>query len=279
MSYELTKWITENRTKATTWKGEGVRWIERKHDGVRMALVKERDGTMRAIQRKNYHNYLSRLPKWLQCIVDDLPNGTIIDGELCCPGNATEVTHFLNFDPEQLTYHAFAMPWNSGVNITDANLITVRDVLQDRGFSVPLLSGYHSSTEDQLHHRARESNYEGFMLKADHWFAWFKCKPVKTVDCIVLGWYPGEPGTQYETGLGGFRVGVYRGKRLVELARCGGGFTKEQRLNPEFREAMLDEVIEVAYDKVDNKGGLRFPRFKRIRHDKPMEECTDVQLS
>ena len=53
MSYDLTKWMTENRTKATNWKGEAFRWCEHKYDGVRLAIIKERDGTLRAIQRKS----------------------------------------------------------------------------------------------------------------------------------------------------------------------------------------------------------------------------------
>lgn len=96
---------------------------------------------------------------------------------------------------------------------------------------------------------------------------WVKMKPVDTWDLRVVGIQDGRG--KYEGMIGALVcTGEDSGRTLNVLV--GSGLSDEDRKKP--HGEFLEKVVEVAADCVTkNKGGghsLRFPRFKRMRHDK-----------
>lgn len=93
---------------------------------------------------------------------------------------------------------------------------------------------------------------------------WLKFKDKNTIDLRIIGYYPGEPGTEYEHCLGGLIL-KYKNTEL----RCGSGFTeKERELFWLIKEDLLDKIAEISYMEETRTGSLRHPVFERFRFDK-----------
>ena len=96
-----------------------------------------------------------------------------------------------------------------------------------------------------------------------------KLKEINTADLIVIDWYHGEPGKQFEKGLGGLVCQTSDGKLQVNV---GSGFDQETRLAGNF-DSWIGKIVEVLYNqKITSKGretaSLFLPRFNLLRFDK-----------
>lgn len=128
--------------------------------------------------------------------------------------------------------------------------------------------------------------------------SWLKIKKLKTCDCIIFGYTQGE-NVRAQT-FGALVLGVYdEGQKPVYVGKVGTGFTEEMlrilmdkfekivTYEVPFRSESGDQVTwlkpqlvcEVAYQVVTKDGRLRMARFKRLRDDKPPEQCTIDQLT
>ena len=128
--------------------------------------------------------------------------------------------------------------------------------------------------------------------------SWLKIKKLKTCDCIIFGYTRGE-NVRAET-FGALVLGLYdETKKPVYVGKVGTGFTEDMLriLMDKFEKITTDEapfgdesgdtvtwlkprvVCEVAYQVVTKDGRLRMARFKRLRDDKPPEQCTIDQLT
>jgi DNA ligase D, 3''-phosphoesterase domain/DNA polymerase LigD, ligase domain len=128
--------------------------------------------------------------------------------------------------------------------------------------------------------------------------SWLKVKKLKTCDCIIFGYTQGE-NVRAET-FGALLLGLYdEEQKPVYVGKVGTGFTEEmlRLLTDKFEKVTTDKapfkpesgdvvtwlkpqlVCEVAYQVVTNDGRLRMARFKRLRDDKPPEQCTIDQLT
>lgn len=130
-------------------------------------------------------------------------------------------------------------------------------------------------------------------------------KLVDTLDCIVLGYYPGQ-GKRTQFGMGAFLVGVRDGEKILTVAKIGTGITDDQ-----FREIkelcdphIVTEkpkqyqipktlepstyvapqiVVEIAADEVTKSPthtaglALRFPRMIRIRGDRSADDASTLE--
>ena len=145
-------------------------------------------------------------------------------------------------------------------------------------FSREELLGWHLETM-----RARsdvKALCEGFVLKDGNLVNWRKVKKENTMDVFIIG---------YEHGLGKYRGKV--GSLICAVHNlCGkqipickvSGFSDEIRdwltdMFFNFREQIINQVIEVQYQLIGSKGRLRHPRFKDFRDDKLFSECTTEQ--
>jgi len=124
---------------------------------------------------------------------------------------------------------------------------------------------------------------------------WIKVKNEQTGDYVVGGWRTGR------RRLSGLLVGVPGPAGLVYRGRVGGGISAaaERDLLARLAPPRIDTspfaagqvpredavgttwvrpqlVVEVRYGAITRDGRLRFPRFVRLRPDKPIEEAGDA---
>jgi DNA ligase-1 len=93
---------------------------------------------------------------------------------------------------------------------------------------------------------------------------WLKFKDKNTIDLKIIGFYPGEPGTEFEHCLGGIIL-KYKNTEL----RCGSGFSEKEREEIwTTKEDLLDKITEISYMEETKTGSLRHPVFERFRFDK-----------
>lgn len=123
---------------------------------------------------------------------------------------------------------------------------------------------------------------------------WIKIKGVKTLDCIVVGYTPGE-GRRGQS-FGSLVLAVYnKDNELEHVGNVGGGFNDQTlaslkpRLEGLVREAPVlkkpiepkvpvtwvkpNLVVETKYMTITSEKKLRFPRFGRLRNDKKPLDC------
>ncbi|MDC0093904.1 cisplatin damage response ATP-dependent DNA ligase [Alphaproteobacteria bacterium] len=148
-----------------------------------------------------------------------------------------------------------------------------------------------------------EEEHEGLMIKRKkspyisgrpkgHWFKWKK-EP-KTVDAILM--YAVRGHGKRSSYYSDFTLGLWQGNEILPICKAYFGFSDlELKTLDKFvrnntskkygpvREVKKTFVIEIAFDSVNyskrHKSGvaLRFPRIKRLREDKPVQEV--LQLS
>lgn len=119
---------------------------------------------------------------------------------------------------------------------------------------------------------AKQLNAEGLVFKIGNMHEWYKWKPVKTIDCVCVGFTDGRG--QHLGLIGSVRCAVYTANgKLVKIGNAGG-FTKNMRVEISLEEEKyLGRVCEVQYQYATEDGKLRHPRFKRWRDDKTASEC------
>jgi bifunctional non-homologous end joining protein LigD len=123
---------------------------------------------------------------------------------------------------------------------------------------------------------------------------WRKIKILKTQDCVIVGWTPGQGGRG--SAFGSLLIAAYKGGELIWVGHVGTGFTDRMlqdlmgRLRgleiqqPAIPDADLrrekgarwvrpELVCEVEYLQMTVTGKLRAPSFKGLRPDKLPEDC------
>lgn len=263
------------------WNGEIVETIEVKEDGWRLSVIK-RDGKISVFSKKDSVDLwpkVQRNEKVAEAILS-LPDFTIVDGEAHIPGGLSSDVPTALTTGEGWRFSTFALPYLGGSDLRRVALPEVRVSLHDFGFDlthcVPFRKVFGDVDRDWLKRDAAERGIEGYVLKLQHWLGWYRVKPKKTVDVIIRGRYEGN--NRHTGRLGGFVVGLLTETgSWVEVGRCGGGFTDEQR--DEFWAIdVIGRVCEVEYDSVTSGSRLRFPQFIRWRDDKEASQCRFSQL-
>ncbi|MFH2111591.1 MAG: non-homologous end-joining DNA ligase [Candidatus Bathyarchaeota archaeon] len=126
---------------------------------------------------------------------------------------------------------------------------------------------------------------------------WLKVKRVKSCDCVIFGYTPGE-GARADT-LGALLLGLYDEGRPVYVGRVGTGFTDQDLrgirntldglrtdtrwfTDPDIPEGSTwvrpKLVAQVGYLEATRDLRLRAPRFMGFRDDKPPELCSLSQI-
>ena len=150
---------------------------------------------------------------------------------------------------------------------------------------------------------AEKHGHEGLMIKKlDSLYKegrpkglWFKWKrDVRLVDAVIM--YAQRGHGKRSSFYSDFTFGVWKGNEIVPIGKAYSGFTDEElrrldsfvrkntvaRFGP-VREVRKELVVEIAFDSAHesprHKSGvaLRFPRFHRIRWDKPAQEVQTLQ--
>jgi DNA ligase D-like protein (predicted ligase)/DNA ligase D-like protein (predicted 3'-phosphoesterase) len=140
--------------------------------------------------------------------------------------------------------------------------------------------------------KRKDSTYEEGLRTG----SWLKIKKLKTCDCVIFGYTRGSESRG--ATFGALLLGVYDNGKPVYLGKVGTGFTQEmiRTLTGKFEKIKTDNapfkseagdvvtwlepklVCEVAYQVATRELRLRMARFKRLRDDKPPEQCTLDQI-
>lgn len=253
----------------------------------------------------------------------------VLDGEMIAGGSFNETSGALRRESEEATdakFHIFdMMPWadfdavgSVGAPYTERRRLVSRFIetaLSTKHAKLATKTPAYSvgSFEEAMiyYRKFRERGFEGAMVKDPNGlydkkksYGWMKIKPEETEDLMIVGAFPGEPGTKYENCLGGLIVQrVAKGIGIVQV-RVGGGFTDDQRIEfwGQFHDDLrypdkscvtktekgeitvgtavigvsdktkiLFNLMEVEFHEVTPDGSLRHPRFIRLRGDKKDE--------
>ncbi len=206
-----------------------------------------------------------------------------------------------------VVYIVFDILEKDGKPLTKLPLIERKTILKDslkEGSNV-LLCDFIEAKGEAYFQSVFEKGLEGIVAKKkDSLYeeglrtgSWLKIKKLKTCDCIIFGYTRGSESR--EATFGALLIGVYDNKgKPIYLGKVGTGFTQEmirllvhnfEKITTEvapFRPEAGDAVTwlepklvcEVVYQVATRDLRLRMARFKRLRDDKPPEECTLDQI-
>lgn len=266
--------------KVEDYGGQLVTLVQPKLDGVRLLIQKRSTGFF-ALTRTGKSDHWPRL-RHLEYGLRHMPNNSAIEGELHCEGKqSTEVSHLLTHQPSLLGFRMFAAPLWAGDDLRSMPWADVETLMYGWEMSWMLVDTIQRSNPLVLNveywqQRALDAGIEGYVGKVEHYEGWYRIKPVKTVDVVVITSAVSDSNS-YRGGLKSIQVGLWEEGELKYLCSVGSGFSKEYRMSVDM-PSLNGRVAEVEYDCVAANGSLRFPRFVRWRDDKPANECTKDQL-
>ena len=261
-----------------------ISFIQRKYDGLRV-LVTKADGEIHAVTREGKTDFWPDLAaiEHIAAPIHRMADNTALDCELHCPERqATDIKTLVAAHSDLLVLTPFALPWFNAAPMREVRQEFINEALGELGFHPPFIEMLYPTptavSTELWQQRANSLGYEGWVAKEAHYSGWWKIKPYKTIDCIVLGTTISTSDSFYG-GLKAIRVGVIdvASKKLTEVASVGSGFEADYRMSVN-KATLLGRVCEVGYDSVASQGQLKFPRFIRWRDDKMAEECTSAQL-
>jgi DNA ligase D-like protein (predicted ligase)/DNA ligase D-like protein (predicted 3'-phosphoesterase) len=176
-------------------------------------------------------------------------------------------------------------------SLREGDNVLLCDFIEEKGeayFQLALEKGFEGVVA-----KRRDSEYEEGLRTG----SWLKIKKLETVDCVIFGYTLGT-SVRAKT-FGALLLGVYDNEgKPVYLGKVGTGFTQEMigGLADMFEKIKTDTVpfkpeagdvvtwlepklvCEVVYQVLTRDMRLRMARFKRLRDDKPPEQCTLDQI-
>jgi len=212
---------------------EGSPWTyEIKLDGYRLEVVKHR-GKVTLYSRRR--NILNGKFGYIAGALEDLPDGTVLDGELVAlDGEGRADFNLLqNFKSaaSHIHYYAFDVLRHEGQSVTALPLAERRALLKDiLPLNEHISLAVAGTSAAQMLKFVRQHALEGVVAKrADSVYepgkrsgAWSKYRVTLGQEFVVGGYTPGNP-------FDALIVGFYRGKELIFSARVRAGFVPATR--------------------------------------------------
>ncbi len=213
---------------------EGLEWTyEIKLDGYRLEAVKNAGKTTLYSRRRNV---LNRRFAYIADALEDLPDGTILDGEIVAMDSVgrSDFNLLQNFRSAELKIHYFAFD----VLMHKGKLLTARPLEERRAILAKVLPRNDHVSLSVVDHSAtqmlkfvRAHGLEGIVAKNSKSIyepgkrsgEWSKYR-INLGQEFVIGGY--TPGTR---GFDALIIGVYRGKKLMFSARVRAGFVPATR--------------------------------------------------
>jgi ATP-dependent DNA ligase len=282
--------------KAPTGRENLSGWLlEPKYDGWRGFAVIGENGSVRWFGRSGleYSGHTPLIDEALQ----NLPPGTVLDGELIHPDGWRHAQEILGSEDRQseiLEYVIFDILW-LGKDLRGYSLIERRGCLENlTRVNVSLggvvkLAPQSEYTEEAVKALVVEG-WEGGVAKnpnssyvGGRRSTWLKFKAEWTEDAVVYGGVAAKG--ELEGLVGSLKIGQYNEEgELVPLGNAWGKFTREERveITKLWKSGYLDSkemVVELTIQGFTNKGKFRAPVIQRIRKDKLPSECTYTDKS
>lgn len=292
-------------------------WVyEAKWDGIRaLAYI----GVTLSIRSRNDKELLHKFPELQE--LGDLSSNVVLDGEIIVMSqgkvdfqavakrnmveNSDEIGELRNRYPA--TYIVFDILERDGEPLIDLPLSDRKRILKgavkEGGHVVHSLTveekgiGYYNAAKEQglegIIAKRKTSTYQPGARSSD----WLKIKHVKTCDCVIFGYTPGE-GARSST-FGALILGVYDAGEPIYVGRAGTGFSDEslheirgildtERVEePWFSDEDIPKgtvwvqprhVAQIGYQELTKDGRLRGSRFQGLRTDKTPALCSYSQV-
>jgi len=280
--------------KIKNYTGQKVNWIQGKMDGHYTKVVSNGCGNKKATSKKpiDITEKLMAIPH-IRNQINSMPNSSQILCEMHCPEeDATSVPTLLNAADERLMLTVFAVPMWCGISWEEQPtgavdlgelMITMAGLGFDVVHAIRVTADFVDEKGcDALNEMAVRSKFEGHVLKVSHMSGWFKLKPVRELDAFITDTEMSTSDSYYGM-LKCVRLAVYNPDGTEhDLGNCGiGDLSIKLKYDTQAkRDALIGHVMEVKYDLIGAKGGMRFPRFGRWRDDeKTKAECTTEQFN
>jgi DNA ligase D-like protein (predicted ligase) len=215
---------------------EGPTWIwEIKLDGYRALAVKSRTGlTLFSRRNKSFNRQFAHIVDALA----DLPEGTVVDGELVAidESGRPDFNLLQNFRAEasRIHYYIFDVLCWKDRDLTRLPLIERRALLKSlviiRDKRIRIADYFEAAPKDLLS-AVREQGLEGIIgkQKDSHYQpgkrsgAWIKYRVNRGQEFVIGGYFPGPHGFD------SLIVGYYNGDKLMYVARTRNGFVPASR--------------------------------------------------
>ncbi len=285
--------------------------FEPKLDGTRcIAEVNEKVNLFNRRQkniRRRYPEICHDLKKYKNCI---------FDGEIVCYNKGIPDFYLLqkreHIDSDFMieirakmfpaTYVIFDILEMEGEILIDKPIEKRKEILASViGKEKHLETIFFTNDGEKLWKEIEKRNMEGVIAKrkgskyypGQRRYEWLKIKNLKSIDVVIVGY------TQEKREISSLGMALYDNSDLVYIGKVGTGFEEEimERLLKEFEitdkpfvinpekapENMIwvkpKIVAEVEYLEITKDKELRSPSFKRLRMDKPLNECTMEQIA
>lgn len=271
-----------DRPKIKNYAGQAVNYAQEKMNGYFLEIYLNRG--VHAYFKSRQEDVSPKLDAFsFFHALTNLPDGTILLGELHCPGRpATSVPTMIKNADENLLFTPFAVPVYAGKDMRFVDLEIIDTLLSAHGFGCPAYKKLPADQVLQANQIARllataeKKKIEGYVLKKSHVDGWYKLKPDREVDAFVVG-HTISASKQFSGGLKSFTVAVFDGEKKVVLADVSAGFDSA------FKPGCLPQdhhgrVMEVKFQSVTAAGKLQHPRFIRWRPDKLKQHCCLDQI-
>jgi len=216
---------------------DGVEWaFEIKLDGYRALAVKSQTKLSLYSRRKKSFN--SQYPYLVEAL-SDLPDGTVVDGEIVCLDdsgrpNFNLLQHFRS-QASRIHYFIFDLLTCTGRDLTGLPLTQRRELLQQFINSKPnsriRISEQFEVSAGVMLAAVRAQQLEGVVAKrkdsiyqpGQRTGSWIKYRVNRSQELVIGGYIPGPHGFD------SLIVGYYQGKDLIYVARVRNGFVPALR--------------------------------------------------
>lgn len=254
--------------KCKPYRGQEIEWAHVKRDGFQLRVSKDAFG--RVVTSTRTQEVRVPLTGILLRVHECVPRGVTLLGELWYPGRkASAVSTAIAEQDCGLSFEGFAvetLPAETPLDVIEEYYLAWGIPFAPLCRDWPLVQRLVQGAEPL------PSDWEGFVFKNGNMLDWFKWKPAKTIDLVVVDVKDGNG--KYLGMVGSYVCALADGRVVANVS----GMDDEQRYDFD----VVGRVCEVEYQYVGAGGRLRHPRFVRWRPDKPAAECTadqDTDLS
>lgn len=274
---------------------QGRVFMQAKLQGYRATAFKQPNGEVLVFGRdqRPHLEFTARFPRllkeqWFKQFKANAPPNSSIDAEIYVKDQPDSmVATALRDEAIPLVIETFAVPVWGGKELFNVGLDYARDLFHSKRVMDGQSFAVFSEFDKRLEEAAKLSlalflgdGYEGLVIKRHNYDGWWKMKPAQTCDTVVTGviWGNGK----YQGQIGSLVVSLYNPieKKWYEVASVSGMDDEMRRSLSEWhnRGDLVGQVVEITYQELAGRGGLKHPRFRRLRDDKPVMECTMDQL-
>jgi len=273
--------------------------LEPKFDGIRLLANRSENGVR--LWTRSGKSATGKLPRIEQLLADHLPVGTWLDCEaVAFNPNGTQdwggAQSVLGSDASRVMDRGRiklvvfdCLAWAGGdirnqpfsLRRTTIDRVFEGDANQAR-WEGRIIASPKMDATDEMHQINLDFGFEGSMVKLlDGTYqsgkrsnVSMKLKATDTVDAIITGFSPSEPGSWIDQAglIGAIEFTHYQDGQPIE-GKCSGMTVAERERVTAEAEALIGTVIEVSYmTRMPGSGKLRHPQFKRLRTDKTADE-------